>query len=360
MTDVKKPTVNESLLDLSIDRHVDAGRWANTLVNRVLGLLNDADDDIEAKIRKWDKAGLPRSVARREALLLSLRKLHAEIYSGVYGEMLDELMIFGGHEMESTATMLDKAIPVKTDFTTPSIEQLKVLVEDTPVGGTLLKEWWASIEASQVTKTAQQLRIGMAEGESTDQLIRRLIGSAKSYEPGIYTKVRQQTEPIVRTFANHVSNQAAMATYSANSDVIKGVQWVLTLDIRTCLYCVRNAQGGKIYALNEGPRPPVHLGDRCFMAPVLKSWQEMGIPGLKELPPSVRASMDGVVPEATTYPNWLKMFPHRSPEAFGPTRAKLFTKGELKIEAYFDNKGLLYDIPILKERNAVAFARAFP
>lgn len=60
---------------------------------------------------------------------------------------------------------------------------------------------------------------------------------------------------------------------------------------------------------------------------MLKSWKDLGIP-LREIPPSTRASMNGQVPERTTYEEWLRGEPkHVQIEALGKARAEAFRAG---------------------------------
>ncbi len=134
---------------------------------------------------------------------------------------------------------------------------------------------------------------------------------------------------------NHISSQAREITFAGNEDIIKGVQWVSTLDARTTEICM--SLDGQVFSIGEGPRPPAHVGCRSSIIPVLKSWKELGI-NLKEAPPGTRASMDGQVADTVTYPDWLKDQPASvQDEALGPARAELFRDG-VPIERFVDDR----------------------
>lgn len=237
----------------------------------------------------------------------------------------------------------------------PTSEMLSAIVTTEaitlgPDGAELLDDIFKTLAAGKEARIRQAIRMGMAEGESIQDMVRRLIGSrAAQFTDGILEKDRRAAEAIVRTSVNHISNKAADMVYQQNTDLISGVQWCLTLDVRTCPVCVRNAQGGKPYKMDEGPRPPVHVNDRCFMIPVMKSWREMGL-NIDEMPISGRASMDGVQAGDMTYGGWLRAYPDHAAEALGPARAKLFQEGKIKVEDFVNDRGRLLSLDELAQK----------
>ena len=79
---------------------------------------------------------------------------------------------------------------------------------------------------------------------------------------------------------------------------------------------------------------------------------------MDELSPSTRASMDGQVPQSTTYQKFLEgKSASRQDEILGPTRGKLFRAG-MTVERFVDNKGRELTIAQLKARDAELFKKA--
>ena len=116
-----------------------------------------------------------------------------------------------------------------------------------------------------------------------------------------------------RTTVTEASASAREATYAANADVLRGVQIVATLDSRTTQVC--RHYDGKVFPVNEGPRPPFHFNCRTTTAPVTKSWSEIAaghkaapgspiVAALAQVPLGARASMSGEVPVQLTYAEW--------------------------------------------------------
>lgn len=90
---------------------------------------------------------------------------------------------------------------------------------------------------------------------------------------------------------------------------------------------------------------------RCTMTPVLKSWRELGIKGLKDLAPSTRASMNGQVPDSLRYGDWLKTQPLAiQQEALGVARARAFRAGDLTLGDFVDERrGRILTLDQLRE-----------
>jgi SPP1 gp7 family putative phage head morphogenesis protein len=83
---------------------------------------------------------------------------------------------------------------------------------------------------------------------------------------------RQSAEMLARTAINAVANQSRLEMFQANADVLDGVQWLATLDHRTCPIC--GAFDGKIWTqdtlLNKSHEikvPPIHPNCRCMLTP---------------------------------------------------------------------------------------------
>jgi SPP1 gp7 family putative phage head morphogenesis protein len=247
---------------------------------------------------------------------------------------------FAISEAEFQARAMSDALPagVDVDFALPPSGQLRSIVTSRPFEGDVFSKWWGRVGATAKTDIARELRVGLAEGETTDQIVRRVAGTkAGRYMDGVFGKLRRNVESTVRTAANHVSTQAREDTYKENDDVVKGVQIVATLDGRTTEICM--SEDGKVYNVGEGPRPPFHYSCRTTTSPVLKSWKEIGI-SLKEAPKGTRASLDGQVAEKQTYGSWLKKQPRDiQDDALGPRRAALFRSGDVKIDRFVDARG---------------------
>ena len=350
-------TANESLLDEALRHEVGLRRFSNATVRKIIALLNRIDSRLVSEMtgRQVGSAGFTE---RRLNLLLDrVREILSEGYAVTLRDLETELRDLAGYEGEFQAGALDRSIPISVDIVSPSASQLWAAVNSRPFQGRFLREWGRSLEQSAFRRVRDAVRMGFVEGETTDQIVRRVRGTRQlRYKDGILEISRRDAAAVVRTAITHTSNAARAHLYRQNEDIIKGVQWVSTLDGRTSAVC--RGRDGKVYPVGEGPRPPAHMNCRSTTVPVLKSLREMGIPA-KDLPEGTRASLNGQVAASETYEGWLRKQPVAfQDDVLGKTKAQLFRKGKLPLDRFTDRPGQEYTIAELRVREAAAFERA--
>lgn len=251
-------TVNEALRDLNIRHQIQLHRLSSGTAAQVNELLKAVEDDLVAQIAKYDPTtDGGYSKARLEKMLAAIRKINAGAYADVADFLNDHLVELAQYEADYQAAQFDKTLPFDWPLAQPSIEALSSLVTTEPFAGRLLDEWVSGLEAGQLDRITAALRIGLVEGETVDQLAKRLRGTkALQYKDGVLDIGKRQAENVVRTATSHVTNSAKQAVFQANDDLIEKVQWLSTLDTRTTLYCMLH--DGLTYPLDSGPRPPAH------------------------------------------------------------------------------------------------------
>lgn len=352
-------SVNEDLRDKIIRHQHWIERFKGGAVTRLLKVLRASEQDILAKIAKVDPTGTSQRYTeqRLNRLLGEIRDINAVMSSNLRDQIYEDVRGLGKYEAAFMTKLAKAVIPVKVDLISPNAEAVRAAVFGRPFNGRVLKDWVRDWEPRTFRRIQDALRMGVVQGETVDQLVRRVRGSqANGFRDGVLNINRAGAAALMRTAVNHTVDAARLATYEANSDVIKGEQWLATLDHRTCPTC--GGLDGKEFELGKGPRPPAHVACRCVRVPVLKSWKELGI-NAKELPESTRASMDGQVPESLTYNRWLKDQPVSvQNEALGVSRAQLFRAGDLEVNDFTSPAGRLLSLPELARREADAFAKA--
>ncbi|WP_206615001.1 minor capsid protein [Mesobaculum littorinae] len=252
---------------------------------------------------------------------------------------------------------IQSALPIEMSVVQPTAQQVYAATMARPFQGRFLREWMAGLEDSVATKVRDAIRIGFVEGETIDQIVRRVRGTkARQFKDGALEISRRNAESIVCTAVTHTANVARQETYQANGDIVGKVQWVATLDGRTTLICA--SRDGQTFPVDSGPRPPAHINCRSTTVPVTKSWRELGF-DIDELEPATRASMNGQVPASQTYGEWLRKQPAEfQDEVLGRGKGALFRTGGLKVERFVDTKGDAYILDALREREPAAFRRS--
>ncbi|WIA56010.1 minor capsid protein [Sphingobium sp. WTD-1] len=349
-------TVNSDLQDRAIQHAIAISRYGAGLSDRIVRLLNSADADLIEKIaqrigtieqRGYDLG--PKSTKRLLALMEELRALNRAIYDQLHDSLADELHEFATAEAGFQKAAIDGALLVDVGTKLPAPARLKAIVEEVPFEGRLLKSWTDGMEQGRIDRVTQAIRVGMTQGETTDQIVRRIRGTkAAQYSDGILDVSRRSAQSIVRTSVNHVSNVTAQETWKANSHVVKAWQFLATLDSRTTIGC--GSLDGKTFPIGEGPIPPRHIRCRSISVAVTKSFRELGV-DRDELSKGDRASMDGQVAGAPRYEQWLSTKSASvQDDILGPSRAELFRAGKLKLDQLVKSDGTVLTLDQLKAK----------
>ncbi len=272
----RPPNVNEALLDAGVRHLVGLQRYATGLRDRVLAILNQADADLDRRIRERYAAiaergfdSGPATTARLEQIRKELRQVAAPHYAEATRVLVGDLRELAQHEAVQQVDALRSIIPVNLSYTLPASPELLAIADTFPLLGRTMKDWAEGLLDSQMQRVDDAVKIGLVEGDTIDQLARRVRGTAAAgYSDGILDVGRREAQAIVRTAVNGITSRARELTYAANADLVKGVQWVSTLDTRTTLICI--SRDGTVFQVDEGPRPPAHWnclpGDAVVLA----------------------------------------------------------------------------------------------
>lgn len=371
------PTANERLLDATISHQVDLAQYSAHVVRRMIGVLNRSDADLSAALAgALDRLDAETfTVERLEAVLSSVRAVNLAAYNALERELTDELRRFAEVESAVQREILASSVPepvaAAVSFARVEPEQVYAAAMSRPFQGRLLREWAQSLEADRAVRIRDTLRTGFTSGETVDQMVRRIRGTrAQNYADGIINTDRRHAQAVVRTAIQHMAATVQTRTLAANADIVKSVVWSATLDGRTSDICrirdrrqYRNTERhepiGHSVPWLQGPGRS-HWNCRSAQAPVLKSLAEItGLDIREDWPESTRASMDGQVPQSTTYGEWLqRQSAKRQDEVVGPTRGALMREGKLPFDALYTNRGGYLTLEQLRERHPGAFRRA--
>lgn len=340
--------VNETIRNTTIRHAHFIEQYKTEEVKRVLALMNKTDVDLRKQLMLKKGATGTMTKARLEAMRKDIKEAIADSKL-ILKERLDSTAKnFGTMESKWLNDIIKDAVPgeVPISFVQASPTQILGAVRSRSFNNTTLQSMvdeWALKKKNILINNVQQ---GFVQGKSVDDIVKGLFGSkAYNYTDGVINYSRRELRTQVRTALNHMSSTAREITYDKNKDLIKGVQWVSTLDGRTTMLCMSldgkiDLDDGTVRELN-GQRPPAHYNCRSTTIPILKSLEELGI-STEEFSESTRASMNGQVPETMKYEDWLKTQPKGfQKEVLGPKRYELFSSGQLTIDKFVDDGKML-------------------
>ena len=358
--------ISDDILDRAVRHAILMERFKTRTVGEILTFLNnemlpDLEAQLVTRLAKIKTRGFdasPWKTRKFRNLILGIRRL----MKASIKEASDTVAAAMGETALSEAEWIKSIIksesgPLALELTLPSARQLQAIATSSPFRGRLLKKWFDDLSEGAQRTIESELKIGLAEGESTASLVSRIRGTGPGAE-GVFGTIRRQTEATVRTAVNHTVTQARELTYAANSDVIKAVRYVATLDNRTTLICA--SLDGNVTPINDGPRPPQHMNCRSTTIPIMKSFEELGIP-LNEIPPGSRVQVsenfDGQVPSDLNYPQWLRGQSTKiQNEVLGATRGRLFRANKVTIERFVDRRNQPLTLDQIRRREGLTAA----
>jgi SPP1 gp7 family putative phage head morphogenesis protein len=293
-----------------------------------------------------------RAAARLASVDAKVSYVTDQLYRDIYKASGDQLVTVGEIQEQFAQVQLVR-LADKADISVvgPALGRgfFRTVVLTDAIQGAPLKDWWAKQNASTQFDFNRQIRLGLTQNESINELVMRIrgrsVGQGK-FVGGIMETSTRNATAVIRTAVNHVTNVAHFETYKANADISEEYQYVATLDSRTTPIC--RALDGQIFRYSDpaAPRPPQHVGCRSVIVPVL-DWKGMGL----EPPPSgSRASAGGPVSADTDYSDWLHdQTITEQDEILGPSRAALFRSGKVSLRDLVNQEGRTLTLNELKK-----------
>ncbi|MGY6029847.1 phage minor head protein [Phytobacter sp. AG2a] len=347
-------SVNDRLQDETIAHGLYVSRYGTGVARRMISLLNKMDADLAAKLLVLldGKRADTYSARRLASLLAGVRELNQQAYEPINDALARELMRYveyeAGYQLDLFSSIIPKQIVKHVPLQSIAPEQVYAAAVAQPFQGRLLKEWGQKLEADRLDKITNAVRSGFLQGETVEQIVRRVAGTPKlNREDGAINASRRDLAVVTRTAVNHMAATARQEFAQANSDIVKAKQWSSTLDTHTSQWCI--IRDRKLYSLDGKPlghqipylRGPgkIHFCCRSCEILVTKSWEELKIPS-DELSSATRASMDGQVPAQTSYADWLARQPYaRQEQVLGVTRALMLRDGKITVPEMFNDRG---------------------
>jgi SPP1 gp7 family putative phage head morphogenesis protein len=336
---------NGEILDRAIRHSIELTRLANGEVRTIAEFINtkilpDLLDKLESRLRRGRTRGFdpgPWTTNWYREMTASLDAVVKTGFRIIKTRFRERLSLIARSEAEWQASVIRSASgPIHFSVNMPAASTLRTVVFSRPIMGEFYNTWWEGLTQTARSEVNQAIRTGIVQGETNDQIVRRLAGTrAQAFTGGVAGKWNRWAAGLVRTQVRHTTMRARQAVYRENEDIIKGERFVATLDARTTEICA--SLDGRVYRVMEGPTPPLHHQCRSDRIPILRSWKELGI-NLQEAPPGTRASLSGQVPSTLTYGDWLRQQSWEiQKRALGPTRARAFRMG-MPVRRFVDDR----------------------
>lgn len=384
--------LEEWLAEMFLVHSLNLLRFSAGTQEKIMALMSAMSRELTAKL---NAAGEIESLGKQRmaALLRESNAVIASHYTGMQAEMTRNLTGMVRIEADYTAKVLTQGLKIELGAKLPPATYLEKLVGDTLIKGASSADWWRRQAADTQFRFASQVRLGAAQGETTSQIVSRVLGkSAKAAdlapsmpatppmtagtpgapaalaapaapaakgllpapnpvapgEQGILKTSAANARALVHSSVQAVANAARLASFQQNADLIECLVWLSTLDSHTCLLCAMRDLHE--YSLHDqepinhthewaGGPGAIHFSCRCVLSTRTKTFAELGIE-LDEPGDSTRPSDGGAVSSKMNFKDFLasKNNAWRA-EYLGPGRAELYEAGKITLNDLMNLKG---------------------
>ena len=203
--------------------------------------LKDMAKIIKARLGGENLTAFARDRLERtlELVAADLRTITNQASKTLRDQATDLAAYEAGFELKSLSGL------TQAEFVLPTAAQLAAAVLYTPLAqiqgaaGSMnleaaMKRWGDDV----IAQVQSAIQGGYYRGETTDQIIRSLLGTVKGrYTDGELARVKRDLESVVRTGLQHAANQARNQVWANNADIVRKWRFVATLDLKTTSQC---------------------------------------------------------------------------------------------------------------------------
>lgn len=349
----------DPLVDVFTGNMIDLLRFAAAVEQDIASFLLALRDDLIQTLNRRDLTDARR--ARVQATLSDTQDAIRATYAQIATHTDTMLVALATSEVAYVPAAINASLGVSVATKVVPKQALATLVTDSLVMGSPLSAWWARQAGDTELRALSQVRLGVASGETTPQIVRRIVGTAK--QPGVLAASFREAQTLVRTAVAAIGNSAQLAAYQANRDIFKGYEQVSVMDTRTSEICI--AYSGATWDLDYRPTGkndlpfnggcPRHPNCRSSIVPIIKTWRELGV-NIDELPEGTRATMDGPRRSSLTFEEWLREKDEGVQNAMlGRGKAELWRSGKISLRDLLDQSGRPLTLAdLLKKRGQAA------
>lgn len=355
-------TVNEQILDDFLQHQIRIVRLSTAIGNELKAILKPTEAPtnavIAAALPKLTSQASRRQNAAYDTLQQRVEKIRGKGATAAGAWHQKEAVNLVQAEFAFVPEIINNAMPFTYVWNKPATSAQSVAAY-AQFNGLTLKRWHKKLADSDITRIMQSVRSGVAQGQTTNQI----IGAVKQ----AYATTENGAEMLARTTTNGLNNAANREFYKANDDVIAAEVYTATLDARTSAVC--RSLDGKRYEVDKGPYPPLHPNCRSVRVPVVDGeeligdrpsvggtnfrtearknagakWSSMSTSAKNAATNRVRKrygkQIFGSTPATTTYEDFLKRQPTAfQDEVLGKRKAQLWRKGDLEFDQMIDSR----------------------
>ncbi|OBV38064.1 hypothetical protein [Janthinobacterium psychrotolerans] len=171
--------LEEWIAEMFLVHSLNLLRFSSGTQEKILLLMAAMSKELTAKLNEGEISTYGKQ--RLGALLRESNAVISSHYTGMQAEMTRNLTGMVRIEADYTAKVLTQALKIELGAKLPPANYLEKLVGDTLIKGAPSADWWKRQALDTQFRFASQVRLGAAQGETTSQIVSRVLGkSAKA------------------------------------------------------------------------------------------------------------------------------------------------------------------------------------
>src|SRR5450830_1128055 len=171
--------LEEWIAEMFLVHSLNLLRFSSGAQEKILLLMAAMSKELTAKLNEGEIS--TNGKQRLSALLRESNAVISSHYTGMQAEMTRNLTGMVRIEADYTAKVLTQGLKIELGAKLPPATYLEKLVGDTLIKGASSADWWKRQALVTQFQFADQVRLGLAQGETTSQIVSRLLGkSAKA------------------------------------------------------------------------------------------------------------------------------------------------------------------------------------
>lgn len=367
-------SAQDKILDAYINHSIDLERLSEDMRQKIMLNLERVKKELTEKLLTTDLTVYNRR---------KLNKLYKAVNESLNSDFKD-LSSLSNEYMQDVSEIEPAFVNdsfnkvLKTSYFSKSLNPalLKELTTNSLIQGAPNAEWWKRMNTKLQNKFADEIRLGITQGESLNEIVQRIRGKAtgryttyldasgkrkrwQEFKGGIMDITTREAEAFSRTALQTVSNNVREKMFEKYPNVIKGKIQNSTLDNRTTIHCMtysnstwtleNEAVGHSLTYVDL----PAHWNCRSNWLPWMRAWDKIDKRITTQFGKGTQSSMDGLVSGDLSYEDWFKTKSKAFQlEKLGKGKFKLYNDGKLRFRDLVDQKGNPVSVRELKLKYA--------
>ena len=329
------PSFNEQLADKTTERALLVNRAGAGSGKKILKMMQAMERDIVSRLPAINGE---MTRARLLKQLKIIRKVIADYYGEIAITSAEDLAEIAKIEGRWQVYTVNAVATFEIASVLPAVAIFEELAKDTLIVGNVASDWWSQQSEKMQNDFQRVVQLGLSQGETNQQITKRFKDISGLAQRNAYA--------LVKTSSQAVAINARNESMKANEELIAAKVSMATLDSHTSILCAGydkatyNMQNEPILG-NKKPylEIPRHISCRSYFSYAIKSFKDLGL-DIGDFTPTTRASMDGQVPAATNFEQFLSDKSEAwQDEYLGKGKAQLWRDGKITLSDMVSGTG---------------------